>query len=84
MDLLCAQSKRSTGDRGRQVESLCDLSPDLLVDDLHQPPLLSNQLVQHIQIQHLLGHDWNTIDRSSCRGRKERKKKTINDTVNCS
>lgn len=33
--LLCAQGERCTGDGGRQVQSLCDFSPDFLVDDLH-------------------------------------------------
>ena len=64
-DLLCAQGESCTSDGGRKVESLCDFSPDLFVDDLHQPPLLSHQLVQHVEIQDLLCHDGDTIDRGS-------------------
>ncbi len=65
---LCAQSESCTGDGGRQVESLCDFSPDLLVDNFHQASLFCHQLVQHVQIQDLLGHDWDTIDWGSYGG----------------
>lgn len=60
--LLCAQGERCTGDGSRQVQSLCDFSPDFLVDDLHQAPLLCHQLVKHVQIQNLLGHDGDAVD----------------------
>lgn len=60
-DLLCAQGESCTGDGGRQVESLCDFPPDLLVDNLHKATLLCHQLVQHVQIKDLLGHDGDTI-----------------------
>lgn len=63
--LLCAQGERCTGDGGRQVQSLCDFSPDFLVDDLHQAPLLCHQLVKHVQIQNLFGHDGDTVDRGT-------------------
>lgn len=67
-DSLCAQGESCTGDGGGQVESLCDFSPDLLVDNLHKAALLRHQLVQHVQIQDLLGHDGDTIDWGSCGG----------------
>lgn len=67
VSLLCAQGERCTGDGGGQVQSLCDFPPDLLVDDLHQAPLVRHQLVEHVQIQDLLGHDGDTIDRGPWR-----------------
>ena len=58
---LCAEGEGCTGDWGRQVESLGDLPPQFLVDDLHQATLLRYQPIEHVQIQDLFGHDGNTI-----------------------
>lgn len=65
--LLCAEGEGGAGDGGGQVQAFGDLSPDLLVYHLHQTSLLSHQLIQHVQIQHLLGHDGDSIHRCTWR-----------------
>lgn len=65
--LLCAEGEGGAGDRGGQVQAFGDLPPDLLVYHLHQTSLLSHQLIQHVQIQHLLGHDGDSIHRCAWR-----------------
>lgn len=67
---LRAQGEGGAGDGGGQVKAFGDLPPDLLVDDLHQPTLLRHQLVEHVEIQDLLGHDGDPVDGSSCREEK--------------
>lgn len=62
--LLGAQREGGAGDGCGEVETFGDLPPDLLVDDLHQASLLCHQLVQLVQVQHLLSHDGNAVDRS--------------------
>lgn len=62
---LRAQGEGGAGDGGGQVKAFGDLPPDLLVDDLHQPTFLSHQLVEHVQVQDLLGHDGDPVDGSS-------------------
>lgn len=67
LDLLGSKRKCGTGDGGGQIKAFGDLSPDLLVDDFHQPSFLSHQLVEHVEIQDLLCHDGDPIDGSPCR-----------------
>lgn len=69
---LRAQGEGGAGDGGGQVKAFGDLPPDLLVDDLHQPALLGHQLVEHVEIQDLLGHDGDPVDGSSWRGGEKR------------
>ncbi len=64
--VLCSESEGSAGDGGRQVQALRDLPPQLFIYDLHQPPLLCHQLVQHVEVQHLLGHDGNPVHWRPC------------------
>ena len=61
--LLGAQREGSAGDGRGQIQSLGDLSPQLLVDDLHQAALLCHQHVQHEQVEHLLRHDGDAVHR---------------------
>lgn len=75
--LLGAQREGGAGDGRGEVETFCDLPPDLLVDDLHQASLLRHQLVQLVQVQHLLGHDGNAVDRSPCMSGKEKQTEHI-------
>lgn len=65
LDLLGAEGKGSAGDGCGEVETFGDLSPDLLVNDLHQASLLRHKRVQLVEVQHLLRHYGNAIDRSS-------------------
>lgn len=58
---LCAEGEGCTGDWGRQVESLGNLPPQFLVDNLDQTALLCHQPVERVQIQNLLGHNGNTV-----------------------
>lgn len=44
-NLLGAERKGCAGDGRGEVETFGDLSPDLLVNDLHQAPLLRHQRV---------------------------------------
>ncbi len=67
MILLCAQGECGAGDGGGQVQAFGDLPPDLLVYHLYQTSLLGHQLIKHVQIQHLLGHDGDSIHRSTWR-----------------
>jgi len=66
-DSLGSKCEGGTGDGGGQIKAFGDLSPDLLVDDFHQPSFLGHQLVEHVEIQDLLCHDGDPIDGSSCR-----------------
>lgn len=63
---LGPQGEGGAGDGRGQVQAFGDLPPDLLVDDLHQAPLLRHQLIQHIQVQDLLGHDGDSVDGGPC------------------
>ena len=65
---LGPQGEGGAGDGRGQVQAFGDLSPDLLVDDLHQAPLLRHQLIQHVQVQDLLGHDGDSVDGGPCDG----------------
>lgn len=65
-DSLGSKREGGAGDGGGQIKAFGDLSPDLLVDDFHQPSLLSHQLIEHVEIQDLLCHDGDPIDGSSC------------------
>lgn len=76
---LRAQGEGGAGDGGGQVKAFGDLPPDLLVDDLHQPALLGHQLVEHVEIQDLLGHDGDPVDGSSC-GAKRSTERTESGT----
>ena len=58
---LCAEGEGCTGDWGRQVESLGNLPPQFLVDNLNQTTLLCHQPVEWVQIQNLLGHNGDTV-----------------------
>ncbi len=64
--VLSSESEGSAGDGGRQVQALRDLPPQLFIYDFHQPPLLCHQLVQHVEVQHLLGHDGNPVHWGPC------------------
>lgn len=64
--LLSPEGEGGAGDGCGQVQAFGDLPPDLLIDDLHQAPLLCDQFIQHVQVQDLLGHDGNPIDRGAC------------------
>ena len=57
----------SAGDARGQVQSLGDLPPQLLVDDLHQAALLRHQHIQHEQVEHMLRHDGDAVDRCPSR-----------------
>lgn len=74
---LGAQREGGAGDGRGEVETFGDLPPDLLVDDLHQASLFRHQLVQLVQVQHLLGHDGNAVDRSPCMSGKEKQTEHI-------
>ena len=74
---LCAEGEGCTGDWGRQVESLGDLPPQFLVDDLNQATLLCYQPIEHVQIQDLFGHDGNTIHGGSWNNRHTQTRKLI-------
>jgi len=63
---LSAQSERGAGDGRRQVQTLRDLSPQLLVDDLDQAALRHDQPKQLVQVQSLLRHNRDTIHRRTC------------------
>lgn len=64
--LLGAEREGGAGDRCGEVEAFGDLSPDLLVDDLHQASLLRHQFIQLVQVQHLLGHNGDAVHWSPC------------------
>lgn len=63
---LCAQSEGGTGDGSGEVQALGYLPPYLLIDDLHQASFFRDELVQGVEVQHLLGHDRNPIHRGPC------------------
>lgn len=73
---LCAEGKGCTGDWGRQVESLGNLPPQFLVNNLDQTALLSHQPVEWVQIQNLLGHNGNTVHWSSWKNTDVQMEKT--------
>ena len=56
--LLGPKSEGGRSDGGGEAETLDDLLPLLLVDDLHQAALLTHQVIQLKQVQHTLGHHW--------------------------
>lgn len=64
--VLCSESECSASDGGWQVQAFRDLPPQLFIYDLHQPPLLCHQLVQHVEVQHLFGHDGNPVHWGPC------------------
>lgn len=72
--LLGAQCEGGAGDGRGEVEAFSDLPPDLLVDDLHQASLLRHQLVQLVQVQHLLSHDGDAVHRGSWKIKNKKKK----------
>ena len=63
--LLGPESEGGGGDGGGEAESLDDLLPLLLVDDLHQAAPGAHQVVQLVQVEDLLGHDGKTVNGSS-------------------
>ena len=63
---LCAQGEGRAGDGGGQVETLGDFSPNLLVDHLDQAAARHHELVQLVQVEHLLRHYRNAINWSAC------------------
>lgn len=63
--LLGAEGESCAGNRRGEVETFGDFPPDLLVNNLHQPPLLRHQLIKPVQVQDLLCHDWDAVHRSS-------------------
>lgn len=64
---LGAECEGRAGYGGGQVEAFGDFSPDLLVDDVHETTLLRHQFIQHVQVQHLLGHDGDAVHGSPCK-----------------
>lgn len=75
--LLCAQSERGTGDARRQMQSLDDLLPQFLVDDVDEAATGDDQIVQFVQVQHRLGHDRQAVDRGAWKQIKTKNLKTI-------
>ena len=63
--VLSSESEGCGGDGGGKLEISDDLLPLLLVDHLHQAALLHHQVVQLEQVQHVLGHHWQSVDRCS-------------------
>ena len=53
---LCSEGEGCGCDGGGEAESLDDLLPLLLVDDLHQAATGHHQVVQLVQVQHLNTH----------------------------
>jgi hypothetical protein len=64
-DSLCAQGEGGGGYGGGEAEPLDDLLPLLLVDDLHEAAPRHHQVVQLVQVQHLLSHDRQPVDRGA-------------------
>ena len=62
-DVLGAQSEGGRRDGRRQVQALDDLLPEFLVDDVDQAAARNHQIVELVQVQHLLGHDRQPRDR---------------------
>ena len=44
------------------MQTLDDLLPQLFVDDVDQSSPGDDQVVQLVQVQHLLGHDGQSVD----------------------
>ena len=62
---LCSECERGARDARRQVETLADLAPQLLVDDVNESTLRHDETKQFEQVQRLLGHDRDPVDRCS-------------------
>ena len=63
--LLSPESEGGGGDGGGEAQTLDDLLPLLLVDDLHQAAPSAHQVVQLVQVEDLFGHDGKTVNGSS-------------------
>lgn len=44
------------------MQTLYDLLPQFFVDDVDQSPSGDDQVVQLVQVEHLLGHDRQSVD----------------------
>lgn len=62
LHVLGAQREGGRRDGRGQVEALGDLAPNLLVDHLDQAAARHHELVELVQVEHLLRHDWNPVD----------------------
>lgn len=60
--LLCSKGEGCACDARRQMQSLDDFLPQLLVDDVYETSTGNDQIVQLVQIQHGFGHNWQTIN----------------------
>lgn len=64
-DLLSSECEGSTGDGRGELESFRDLTPELLVDDLHKTSPSDHQPVEFVKIEHLFCHDRDAVHRRS-------------------
>ena len=65
LGVLGTEGEGGGGDGGGQAKALDDLLPLLLVDHLHEAAPRHHQVEELVEVEDLLGHDWQAVYRSS-------------------